>query len=83
MVSEARATREKARRILQAAAVEAHGRPRVYVSRDPVMRRANISDEEEFWVIAGYLYGKGWIAEGDDDFGIFVVTPAGLDEAAR
>ncbi len=83
MVSEARAIQEKARRVLQAAAVEAYGRPGAYVSRDPVMRRSNISDLEEFWVIAGYLDKKGWIAEADDDYGIFVVTPAGIDEAMK
>lgn len=81
MVSEARVTREKARRVLQAAAVEAYGRPGAYVTRDPVMRRSSISELEEFWAIAGYLDSKGWIAEADDDYGIFVVTPAGLEEA--
>jgi RIO-like serine/threonine protein kinase len=83
IVSEARAIQEKARRVLQAAAVEAYGRPGAYVPRDPVMRRASISDLEEFWAIAEYLDKKGWIAEGDDDYGVFVVTPAGLDEATR
>jgi hypothetical protein len=63
--------------------VEAYGRPGVYVTRDIVMQRANISDLEEFWAIAGYLYGKGWIAEGDDDFGIFLLTPSGVEEATR
>ncbi len=81
--SEARATREKARRVLQAAAVEAYGRPGAYVTRGPVMRRANVSDPEEFRAIAEYLEGRGWIAEADDDYGVFVVTPAGVDEATR
>ncbi|MDX6380231.1 MAG: hypothetical protein QOI57_1255 [Rubrobacteraceae bacterium] len=45
------------------------------------MRRSSISELEEFWAIAGYLDSKGWIAEADDDYGIFVVTPAGLEEA--
>jgi hypothetical protein len=80
-VVRARVTREKARRVLQAAAVEAYGRPGAYVTRDPVMRRSNILELEEFWEIAGYLDSKGWIAEADDDYGIFVVTPAGLEEA--
>jgi hypothetical protein len=45
------------------------------------MRRAGISDVEEFRVIAGYLEDEGWIAEADDDYGVFVVTLAGLREA--
>lgn len=81
-MNEAWVLRERARRILQAAAVEAYGRPGAYVSRDLVMWRASISDPEEFRALAGYLEGKGWIAETDDDYGVFVVTPAGIDEAA-
>ena len=81
MVSEAEATRESARRVLQAAAVEAYGRPGAYVTRDPVMQRANISDLEEFWAIVRYLEERGWIAEADDDYGIFVVTATGIEEA--
>jgi hypothetical protein len=83
IVSKARTTQEKVRRVLQAAAVEAYGRPGAYVIRDTVMRRANISSLQEFWAIAEYLDRRGWIAESDDDYGIFVVTPAGIDEAAR
>lgn len=79
--SEVKTTPERARRVLQAAAVEAFGRPGAYVTRDPVMRRAGISDVEEFRVIAGRLEDEGWIAEADDDYGVFVVTPAGLREA--
>jgi hypothetical protein len=81
VVGEAKATREKARRVLQAAAVEAYGRPGAYVIRDPVMRRARVADLEEFWAIARYLADKDWIAEADDDYGIFVVTPAGVEES--
>jgi hypothetical protein len=81
MVGEAKATRESARRVLQAAAVEAYGRPGAYVTRDPVMQRANISDLKEFWTIVGYLEERGWIAEADDDYGIFVVTATGIEEA--
>jgi hypothetical protein len=58
-------------------------KPGVYVCCDLVLRRANVFDPEEFWSIAGYLYGKGWVAEADDDFAIFVVTPAGVEEAMR
>lgn len=81
--SEARVTREKARRVLQAAAVEAFGRPGAYVTRDPVMRRAGVSDLEEFWTIARYLDEKRWIAEADDDYGVFVVTAAGVEEVTQ
>jgi hypothetical protein len=30
-----------------------------------------------------YLYERGWIAEADDDYGIFVVTSAGVEEATK
>lgn len=72
---------EKARRVLQAAAVEAYGRPGEYVTRDAVIRRVNISDPEEFRTIAEYLEGRGWIAEADDDYRVFVITVAGIDAA--
>jgi hypothetical protein len=74
---------EKARRILQAAAVEAYGRPGMYVTRDQVMQRANISDLAEFLAIAGYLDRRGWINEADADYGIFIVTSEGVDEATN
>ncbi len=54
---------EKARRLLQAAAVEAYGRPGVYVTITEVMQRANISDPEEFRTIAQYLEGQRWITD--------------------
>ncbi len=72
---------EKARRVLQAAAVEAYGMPGAYVSREPVMQRANISDVEEFRAIAEYLEGRGWIAEAHEDYRAFVITVAGIDAA--
>ncbi len=72
---------EKARRVLQAAAVEAFGKPGVHVIKDRVMRRANISDSEDFRVIAEHLQGRGWIAEADDDYGVFVLTFEGIDKA--
>ena len=80
-MSEVWGIQEKARRILQAAAVEAHGRAGMYVIMDQVMNQANLSDLEEFRTIAQYLEGKGWIAEADPDYGIFVLTPEGIDEA--
>jgi hypothetical protein len=83
IASKAKSTQEKARRVLQAAAVEAYGRPGVYVARDPVMRRAGISDPEEFWAIAEYLNWKGYIAESDADYGIFVLTLTGIDEVTK
>ena len=72
---------EKAHRVLQAAAVEAYGKPGVYVVSDRVMGRASMSDTEEFRAIAEHLQAQGWIAEADDDYGIFVLTSKGIDEA--
>jgi predicted transcriptional regulator len=80
-VSEVWGLPEKARRVLQAAAVEAYGRTGTYVTMNPVMNRANLSDLEEFRSIAEYLERKGWIAEADPEYGIFVLTPEGVDEA--
>jgi hypothetical protein len=74
---------EKARRFLKAAAVEAFGRPGAYVIQDSVMRRAGVADPEEFRTIVVYLNERGWIAEADDDYGIFVVTAAGVEEVTR
>jgi len=72
---------ETARRVLQAAAVEAHGRPGAYVSREGVMQRANMVDTEHFRTIARYLEERGWIAEADAEYGVFVVTASGIAEA--
>jgi hypothetical protein len=72
---------EKARRVLKAAAVEAFGRPGAYVTRDLVMRRVNMVDSEHFTLMAEYLEKRGWIAEADADYGVFVLTPEGIDEA--
>ena len=70
---------ESARRVLQAAAVEAYGRPGAYVRQDRVMQRANMVDTEHFRMIAKYLEERGWIA--DADYGVFVVTASGIEEA--
>ena len=75
--------RETARRVLQAAAVEAFGRPGVYVTRESVMGRAAMVDLSMFLRIAEYLEYQGWIAEADADYGMFTVTDEGLDEAMR
>jgi hypothetical protein len=74
---------ETARRVLQAAAVEAYGRPGAYVTRDRVMQRANVADTEHFRTIAKYLEERGWIAEADADYGVFVVSASGIDEATN
>ena len=75
--------REMARRVLQAAAVEAFGRPGVYVTRERVMGRAAMVDPSLFLRIAEYLEERGWIDEADADYGMFTVTVEGLDEAMR
>jgi hypothetical protein len=72
---------QKARRVLQAAVVEPYGRPGVYVISDRVMQRASMSDAEEFRAIAEHLQAQRWIAEADDDYGIFVLMTEGIDEA--
>ncbi len=74
---------EKSRRMLQVAAVEAHSRPGMYVVMTQVMQRANISDPEEFRAIARHLEESGCIAEADPDYGVFVLTPEGIDEAMK
>ncbi len=74
---------EKARRVLQAAAVETYGRPGMYVVMEQVMKRAGISDPEEYRAIAAFLEESGCIAEADPDYGVFVLTPEGIDEAMQ
>ena len=71
---------ETARRVLQAAAVEAHGRPGAYVTRDLGMKRSNMANTKHFRTIARYLEEQGWIAEVDADYGVFVVTASGIAE---
>ena len=82
-MSEAWRMPKESRWVLQAAAVEAYGRPGMYVLREPVMQRVNISDVAEFLMIAQYLDQRGWIAEADADYGAFVLTPEGIDEATN
>jgi len=72
---------ETAGRVLQAAAVEANGIAGAYVTQEGVMQRANMVDAEHFRTIARYLEEQGWIADADADYGIFVVTGAGIAEA--
>ena len=72
---------ETARRVLQTATVEAHGRPGAYVTQDRVMQRANMVDTEHFRTIAKYLEERGWMAQADADYGVFIVTASGIAEA--
>ena len=72
---------ETARRVLQAAAVEANGRPGAYVTQKGVMQRANMVDAKHFRTIARYLEEQGWIADADTEYGLFVVTASGISEA--
>ncbi len=66
---------------MQAAAVEAHGRPGAYVTQDRVMQRANMLDTEHFRTIARYLEEQGWIEDADAEYGVFVVSASGIAEA--
>jgi len=74
---------ETARRVLQAAAVEAKGMPGAYVTREGVMQRANMVDVEHFRTIASYLEEQGWIEDADAEYGVFVVSASGIAEAVR
>src|SRR4051794_37234659 len=76
-------TARAARRVLQAAAVEAHGRTEAYVTQARVMGRADMVDLEGFKEIAEYLERRGWIADADSDYGLFTVTISGIDEAMK
>ena len=71
---------ETARRVLQAAAVEANGRAGAYVFQEHVMQQANIVDAEHFRTIARYLQEQGWIEDADADYGVFRVTASGIAE---
>ena len=70
-----------ARRVLQAAAVEANGIPGAYVTQEGMMQRANMVDAEHFRTIARYLEEQGWIADSEDAVVGFMVTGAGIDKA--
>jgi hypothetical protein len=74
---------ETARRVLQAAAVEAFGRPGVYVTRERIMGRAAMVDLSLFLRIVEYLEAQEWIAEAGADYGMFTVTVEGLNEAMK
>jgi hypothetical protein len=72
---------QTARRVLQAAAVEANGIPGAYVTQEGVMQRANMVDAQHFRTIARYLEEQGWIVDAEADYGVFMVTGAGIAEA--
>ena len=65
---------------MQAAAVEANGRPGAYVTQEGVMQRANMVDAEHFRTIARYLEEQGWITDADADYGVFVMSASGITE---
>ena len=56
---------------------------RAYLTQDRVMERAHIADTEHFKVIAQYLEQRGWVAEADADYGVFVLSASGIEEATR
>ena len=61
--------------------MEANGRPGAYVTQEGVMQRANMLDAEHFRTIARYLEEQGWIADADIEYGVFMVSAAGIAEA--
>ncbi len=73
--------RQKARRVLEAAAAEAEGKPDEPVFALPVMRRAGVTNAE-FRRAARYLDEQGWIAEGREDYETFVVTSESVDRVS-
>jgi hypothetical protein len=74
---------DKAYRVLLAAIVEAEGLSLQSVERQRVMRRANISDEQEFRAVAEDLGARGLLVKEDEGWYRFFVTSAGIEEAAR
>jgi hypothetical protein len=42
---------------------------------------ANIAEESKFSSIARYLENKGWIAKSTADYGVFMITAEGIEEA--
>ena len=63
--------------------MEANGRAGAYVTQEGVMQRANMVDAEDFRTIARYLEEQGWIEDADAEYGVFMVTGAGIAEAIR
>jgi hypothetical protein len=48
-----------------------------------VMQRAHMADTEHFKVIVEYLEERGWIAQADADYGVFMLSASGIQEATR
>jgi hypothetical protein len=74
---------EKALEVLRAAVEDARGQPGVYVSRAQVMEQGEVSELEEFVRIAEYLAGRGFIAEGVNQYDLFTVTLRGIAAGSR
>ena len=51
------------------------------MTQEGVMQRANMVDAETFRTIARYLEEQGWIEDADAEYGVFMVTGAGIAEA--
>jgi hypothetical protein len=82
MSEEIGAMPEKGLLVLQAAVADAGGELGVHVSRARVMRQSGISNLEEFVRIAEYLDERGYIAEGVNQYELFVVTLRGIGVGA-
>ena len=82
MSEEIGAMQEKGLLVLQAAVADAGGELGVHVSRARVMRQSGISNLEEFVRIAEYLDERGYIAEGVNQYELFVVTLRGIGVGA-
>jgi hypothetical protein len=82
MSEEIGAMPEKSLLVLQAAVADAGGELGVHVSRARVMRQSGISNLEEFVRIAEYLDERGYIAEGVNQYELFVVTLRGIGVGA-
>lgn len=79
---------DKAKWVLLAAFMEADGKAGEYVDADRVTERANslgaaIRDQETFRAIAQHLARQRFLAEEGAEWREFVVTSAGVEEAAR
>lgn len=88
MSEQAREMQDKAHKVLLAAVKEAEGATNEHVYMDTVMplankAGANISSEEEWMKVAMYLDGLGYFTDGGDKYGMFLVTPRGVNAASR
>ena len=53
------------------------------MTQDQVMQRAHMANTEHFKVIAEYLEEREWIAQAEADYGVFVLSASGIEEATR